>query len=159
MESGRGQKGHPGLACLRPCPHRHGHISGHPPALPCGLFVLNPPTGIQQAASLRDKWQKEDEAQLSKVAFRDDGPDSSLLVTDADLAPEAFDEERLLAKYKLLFLRADAVYASPLTRAVQVCPVAPFHCAALAFHSQGWSRWTWRRQREMERRERGRSER
>jgi hypothetical protein len=78
-------------------------------------------TASLQATSLCDQWTAERASLLAETASSATDPNwANTQIEIKDLELEAFDEKLLRAKYLRMFLSADAVYSSPLTRAVQV---------------------------------------
>ena len=87
-------------------------------------------TASLQAASLCDKWTEEMKALLAELSSSEVDPEwANLQIEDKDLEAEPFDNKLLRSKYLRMFLSADAVYSSPLTRAVQVRLAAVLSCS------------------------------
>jgi hypothetical protein len=67
---------------------------------------------------------------LAETSSSEPDPEwAKLQIEDMDLEATAFDEKSLRSKYLRMFLSSDAIYSSPLTRAVQVRPAAVLFCS------------------------------
>jgi hypothetical protein len=94
------------------------------------------PTGVQQAQALARQWREARDALAAEDAA--DAADAAAAGPKSQNGPAGaaggaaamFSERRRRAEYLRAFLAAEAVYSSPLTRALQVRAAALRRCAA-----------------------------